>query len=65
MRVVGLRDQPSRRVGGDAAEQDGDVKLPGSDQWKTFGEGDSFQIEGNESFTVRITDTVAYLCPYT
>ncbi|MGW5647755.1 pyrimidine/purine nucleoside phosphorylase [Saccharopolyspora sp. NPDC003752] len=42
-----------------------DAKLPGSEEWKTFSEGDSFQIGGNESFTVRITDTVAYLCPYT
>ncbi|MFE4412594.1 pyrimidine/purine nucleoside phosphorylase [Streptomyces sp. NPDC056821] len=42
-----------------------DVRLPGSSGWKTFGEGDTFQIEGDESFTVRISDTVAYLCPYT
>ncbi|WP_309133171.1 pyrimidine/purine nucleoside phosphorylase [Brevibacterium sp.] len=42
-----------------------DVQLPGRDDWKTFNEGESFQIEGDESFTVRISDTVAYLCPYT
>jgi uncharacterized protein YaiE (UPF0345 family) len=41
------------------------AKLPGKDVWKTFTEGESFQIEANESFTVRMTDTVAYVCPYT
>ncbi|MGW4391058.1 pyrimidine/purine nucleoside phosphorylase [Streptomyces sp. NPDC004685] len=42
-----------------------DVKLPREREWKTFREGEIFQIEGDESFTVRISDTVAYLCPYT
>jgi Uncharacterized protein conserved in bacteria len=41
-----------------------DARLPGADEWKTFREGESFQIEPNESFTVRMDDTVAYLCPY-
>ncbi|GAB3194239.1 pyrimidine/purine nucleoside phosphorylase [Nesterenkonia suensis] len=42
-----------------------DVRLPGRDDWVTYTEGESFQIERDESFTVRIADTVAYVCPYT
>ncbi|HIY65597.1 MAG TPA: pyrimidine/purine nucleoside phosphorylase [Candidatus Agrococcus pullicola] len=42
-----------------------DVRQQGSDEWKTYGEGEQFQVEGDESFTVRISDTIAYLCPYT
>lgn len=43
-----------------------DVQLPaGSGEWTTYREGEQFQVEGDQSFIVRIADTVAYMCPYT
>ncbi|MGO4452711.1 pyrimidine/purine nucleoside phosphorylase [Arthrobacter sp. RAF14] len=43
-----------------------DVKLPAdSNEWVKYEEGSTFQVEGEQSFTVRVSDTVAYLCPYT
>ena len=40
------------------------IKLPGSDEWKTFNAGDSFQVDANTSFGVQVKVETAYLCTY-
>lgn len=40
------------------------VKLPGNDQWDTYKSGDSFIVEANEVFQLKIPADVAYLCTY-
>ncbi|MEZ8144067.1 hypothetical protein A1OO_00630 [Enterovibrio norvegicus FF-33] len=40
------------------------VKLPGRIEWETYGAGDSFEVPGESSFQVQITQTSAYLCEY-
>lgn len=42
-----------------------DAKLPGSDEFVPFGEGESFQVEAGESFTLRVKEISSYLCPFT
>ena len=41
-----------------------DIKLPGSDEWKTFLAGDSFEVEKGVKFGVRINTETSYLCLY-
>lgn len=41
-----------------------EVKLPGSDAWKTIKDGESFEVEGNSSFTVRARSHIDYCCTY-
>ena len=40
------------------------VKLPGSDEWQSFHSGDTFRVEANQSFDVKMTTDIAYLCVY-
>lgn len=40
------------------------VKLPGSDGWKTYNAGETFRIEANQSFDVKVQTDTAYLCIY-
>ncbi len=40
------------------------IKLPGSEEWLDFNDGDSFQVEANTSFGVKVTVETAYLCTY-
>ena len=40
------------------------VKLPGDDQWRTFGPGESFNVPGKASFGVKVSVETAYLCLY-
>jgi uncharacterized protein YaiE (UPF0345 family) len=40
------------------------IKLPGSDEWKTFAAGESFKVEANVSFGVQVKTDTAYLCTY-
>ena len=40
------------------------VKLPGEDTFTTFCAGDSFQVEANVSFAVKVEKDTAYLCTY-
>ncbi|WP_028864685.1 pyrimidine/purine nucleoside phosphorylase [Psychromonas aquimarina] len=40
------------------------VKLPGEAQWKTVNAGETFEVEGNSSFDVKVTVQTAYLCLY-
>lgn len=40
------------------------VKLPGSEEWVTFVEGQVFEVEANQSFDLEVTVPTAYLCKY-
>ncbi len=40
------------------------VKLPGSDEWATYTQGQSFVVEANQSFQVKADVESAYLCLY-
>ncbi len=40
------------------------VKLPGENNWKTYQPGDTFRVEANQSFDVKMDTDIAYLCIY-
>ncbi|MDP8268718.1 MAG: pyrimidine/purine nucleoside phosphorylase [Candidatus Tenebribacter davisii] len=40
------------------------VKLPGSDVWKEFKKYDSFKVESNQKFQVKVTEDTTYICRY-
>lgn len=40
------------------------VKLPGSDEFVTYEAGESFTIEANQKFQVKVAVETAYLCTY-
>lgn len=40
------------------------VKLPGSDDWHNFTTGDTFTVEANTSFDLRVPVATGYLCKY-
>ncbi|NLS11862.1 pyrimidine/purine nucleoside phosphorylase [Vibrio sp. SM6] len=40
------------------------VKLPGHVDWQTFSAGQSFEVDGDSSFNVKVAATTAYLCEY-
>ena len=40
------------------------VKLPGADDWQTFQKDESFVVEANNSFDLRVSVDTAYLCTY-
>lgn len=40
------------------------VKLPGSEEWNTFGQGDSFVVAAGETFQLQVRVDTAYLCTY-
>jgi uncharacterized protein YaiE (UPF0345 family) len=41
-----------------------EVKLPGSDEWLSFGNGDTFTVEAGKSFDLKVPCATAYLCKY-
>lgn len=41
-----------------------DIRLPGSEEWKTYNAGDEFVVEKDQKFGVRIAGQVSYLCLY-
>lgn len=41
-----------------------DVLLPGNSAWKTFKEGDSFEVPANEKFKLKIKKITDYCCSY-
>jgi purine/pyrimidine-nucleoside phosphorylase len=43
---------------------DMDIKLPGSDEWKNFQAGESFEVAKGVRFGVRIQVETSYLCLY-
>ena len=40
------------------------VMLPNANDWKTFNQGDSFIVEANEKFQLKVDVATAYLCTY-
>lgn len=40
------------------------VKLPGNETWKEMEVGNTFEVEANSSFLVKIEDETSYLCLY-
>ncbi|AVQ39645.1 hypothetical protein C7M56_13545 [Clostridium botulinum] len=40
------------------------VKLPGETTWKEFGKNDTFIVEANEKFNVKLAEQTAYICLY-
>jgi len=41
-----------------------EVKLPGENEWKTFTKGETFIVEKDKKFQVKMSAPVAYLCTY-
>ena len=42
-----------------------DVLLPGETQWQTFNAGESFNVDANVKFQVKVADFADYCCSYT
>ncbi len=40
------------------------VKLPGKADWQTFNTGDSFEVDANQYFQLKVAVATAYLCTY-
>jgi uncharacterized protein YaiE (UPF0345 family) len=40
------------------------VKLPGSNDWKTYRAGEQFIVQANEKFQLKVEVETAYLCTY-
>jgi len=40
------------------------VMLPEADEWKTFNQNDSFIVDANEKFQLKVDIATAYLCTY-
>ncbi|HNR89412.1 MAG TPA: pyrimidine/purine nucleoside phosphorylase [Spirochaetota bacterium] len=40
------------------------VKLPGSDEWRRFGENESFTVEAGRKFQLKVAADASYLCRY-
>ena len=40
------------------------VKLPGSDAWVTYSSGETFEVEANQKFGVKVAADTAYMCLY-
>jgi purine/pyrimidine-nucleoside phosphorylase len=40
------------------------VKLPGSEEFVSFKDGETFIVEANQSFDLQVTIDTAYLCKY-
>ena len=40
------------------------VRLPGSDDWRTFTDGEQFIVAAGEKFQLRVATETAYLCTY-
>jgi uncharacterized protein YaiE (UPF0345 family) len=41
-----------------------DVKLPGVDSWQTIKQNESFVVEKDQSFDVKISNNCSYICLY-
>ncbi len=41
-----------------------EVKLPNQSEWRTFIDGQVFEVEANSAFDLRVSIDTAYLCKY-
>ncbi|WP_241387440.1 pyrimidine/purine nucleoside phosphorylase [Rhodococcus sp. CH91] len=40
------------------------VRQAGSEDWSSYGAGDSFAVPGDSSFDIEVTEAVSYVCHY-
>ncbi len=40
------------------------VLLPGEEEWKTFTDGQVFEVEADQKFSLKVPVETAYLCKY-
>lgn len=40
------------------------IKLPGTDEWKEFKQNETFVVEANNKFRVKVKEETSYLCLY-
>jgi len=40
------------------------VKLPDTTQWVTYKAGETYEIEANKKFQVKVSEPTSYLCQY-
>jgi len=40
------------------------IQYPGTEEWKEFKQGESFEVDANVSFGVKVAVETAYLCTY-
>lgn len=40
------------------------IQFPGTEEWKTFAHGESFEVDANVKFGVKVEVDTAYLCTY-
>ncbi|MNT58495.1 hypothetical protein D3C72_1959320 [compost metagenome] len=40
------------------------VRLAGSEEWKTYGAGQQFDVPGNSNFDIEVTETLDYVCHF-
>lgn len=40
------------------------VRLAGSEQWTEYAAGESFDVPGDSSFDIEVTETLGYVCHY-
>ena len=40
------------------------VKLPSKNDWQNYSAGETFRIESNQSFDIKMDSDTAYLCVY-
>ncbi|MFD7734856.1 pyrimidine/purine nucleoside phosphorylase [Kitasatospora phosalacinea] len=40
------------------------VKLPGTEEWRTFSAGEHFSVPGDSKFQLQVSIDTAYLCEY-
>lgn len=40
------------------------VKLPNATEWKTYKAGETYEIDANEKFQVKVSGQTSYLCQY-
>lgn len=40
------------------------VQLPGTTEWRTYKNGDVFEVAANTSFQIKVENQTAYLCKY-
>ena len=41
-----------------------EVKLPGSDDWRAYTDGESFEVSSNSKFNLIVKETTDYCCTY-
>ncbi len=41
-----------------------DILLPGESDWKTYGPNETFKVEANHKFQVKVSRDASYLCLY-